>query len=177
MTQALSVQEGGGEVVPISPTDAKAWELVTTVLDWMSENGSYNYAEAFRQTGVKPYNYYRAIKLPFVQGRIVERLDALDKAVAKMLEDHWAGVVANMVRIAQGPGREAVQAARFLSQEKDRIQQQAEGQGQEEGESEASRLLKRWLGTSKTVTARQSVVTREIEVTPERRIGGVVIAG
>jgi hypothetical protein len=82
-----------------------------------------------------------------------------------------------MVRIAQGPGREAVQAARFLSQEKDRIQQQAEGQGQEEGESEASRLLKRWLGTSKTVTARQSVVTREIEVTPERRIGGVVIAG
>ena len=51
MTTALEIREGGGEIIPIEPADAKAWELVSTVLTWMSERACYNYSEAFRQLG------------------------------------------------------------------------------------------------------------------------------
>ena len=118
MTQALEVQKGAGEVMPIEPTDANAWELVGSVLGWMGDNSSFNYSEAFRQLGVAPASLYRAIKRPFVQGRLAERMQALDGAVANILEMRWPLIIANMVRIAEGDGREAVQAARFLGQER-----------------------------------------------------------
>ena len=86
MTQALDVRKGGGEVMPIDPTDAKAWELVGSVLGWMGDNSCYNYSEAFRQLAVAPASFHRAVKRPFVQGRLADRISALDAAVAKILD-------------------------------------------------------------------------------------------
>jgi hypothetical protein len=167
MTQALEVRNGGGDVMPIDPTDAKAWELVGSVLTWMGENACYNYSEAFRQLRVAPASYYRAIKRPFVQGRLAVRMDALDAAVAQILDMRWTMIVANMARLAQGDGREAVQAARFLAQEKDRIRQQGEAQKEAEkpGMHEATRWLQRVKEQGK-VRAKRTTVVEEIEVAP-----------
>jgi hypothetical protein len=93
MTHALTVPDRGGEVITVEPTDAKAWELVHSVLTWMGEQSCYNYSEVFRPLDVAPASYYRAIKRPYVQSRILARLDALDKAMAKVLETHWPLVV------------------------------------------------------------------------------------
>ena len=165
MTQALSAQNGGRETLPISATDAKAWQLVSIVLDWMAETSSYNYSEAFRQTGVERHNYYRAIKRPFIQGKILERMNALDKAAAKLLEVQWPGILANIARIAGRDGRDAVQAARFLAQEKERIQQQADEEKQQEGPEEAGVLLAHFKATApKTVRATRTTVTEELLV-------------
>jgi hypothetical protein len=112
MEQAPSVRSEGGEVVLIDPTDAKAWELVGSVRTWMGENACYNYSEAFRQLGVAPASYYRAIKRPFVQGRLAVRMDALGKAIVRLPEVHWPSILVNMVRIVEGDRREKVQAAR-----------------------------------------------------------------
>jgi hypothetical protein len=71
--------------MPVSPTDAKSWELVHSVLDWMGENHCYNYSEAFRQLGVAPASYYRAVKRPFVQNRLLLRF----RAQALELPEHW----------------------------------------------------------------------------------------
>jgi hypothetical protein len=176
MAQALAIQDQTTEVVPIQPADAKAWELVHSVLTYMSANTSYNYSEAFRELGVSRASFYRAIKRPFVQGRMAERMDAVDLAVERMLEDHWVLVVSNMLCLAQGGGREAVAAARFLAEQKGRIQERG-GAPKEEGPSEARRLLDSWMGTSKTVTARRSVVTEEVELTPGDALQAEVIEG
>ena len=93
-----------------------------------------------------------------------------------MLEDHWGLVVGNMVRIAQGNGREAVQAARFVAQQKERIQDRDDGP-KAQGPSEARRLLDKFKGTSQTVTARRRVVTEEVELSPSEGMPGVVIEG
>ena len=143
MTQALEVRNEGGEVMPIEPTDAKAWELVGSVLGWMGDNSCYNYSEAFRHLGVAPASYYRAIKRPFVQGRLAERMQTLDAAVAKILDMRWPLIIANTVRIAEGDGREAVQAPLFLGHEKGRIQELVEPR-QEEGPSEAALFVERF---------------------------------
>lgn len=111
---------------------------------------------------------YRAIKQPFVQGKILERMNALDKVEAKLLEVHWPGIVANVARIAEGDEREAVQAARFLAREKERIQQQAGEEGQEEGPSEAavrlSRFKERFGNGGGGVKARRTTVTEQLQV-------------
>lgn len=163
MTQALATQEQTTEVIPIDPTDMKAWELVNSVLSWMSAHGSYNFSEAFRELNVSRASFYRAIKRPFVQGRIAQRMDAVDLAVERLLEDRWVLVVGNMLRLAQGNGREAVSAARFLAQQKERIQETGE-RPRTEGKSEARALLERFMGTSKPVAARRTVVREEVDV-------------
>lgn len=164
MSQALSAQNKAEETLPISPTDTKAWQLVNIVLDWMAETGSYNYSEAFRQTGVERYNHYRAIKRPFIQGKILERMNALDRAAAKLLEVHWPGILANIARIAGRDGRDAVQAARFLAQEKERIQQQAEEEQEEEGPSRAAVILARFQERDLKLKAQRTTVTEELQV-------------
>jgi len=175
MTQALAAQHQPTEVALIDPADLKAWELANRVFTWMTENACYNYTEAFRQLGVARSSFYRAIKRPFVQGKLLARLEAVDHAVAKMLEDHWTPVVANMVRIAQGETREAVQAARFLAQEKEKLQQQGNGREQE-GPSVARTLLEQFK-TARKVAARRSFVTEEVELSPGEGEAGVVIEG
>lgn len=164
MTQALVAQDQTTEVVPIVAADAKAWELVNSVLTWMGENACYCYSEAFRQLGVSRASFYRAIKLPFVQGRMADRMYALDSAVAKMLDDHWTGVVANMVQIAQGKGREAVQAARFLAQQKERIQEEKRSVQKPEGPSQAQLLIDKFTGGTGKMILRETRTKREVEV-------------
>ena len=164
MMQALAAQDKERGVLPIDPTDAKAWGLVNSVLTWMGKHSCYNYSEAFRQLEVAPASYYRAMKRPFVQGKIAERMDALDKAAAQIVEVHWLGILANVARIAEGTGREAVQAARFLAQEKERLQQQGEGQKKEQGESLAAIILRQAMAPRSNVAARRTVVTEEIDM-------------
>mgnify|MGYP001820637641 CR=1 FL=1 len=176
MTQALAIQEQTTEVVPIDPTDARAWELVNSVLTWMGESACYSYSEAFRQLGVSRASFYRAIKRPLVQGKIIERMDAQDSAVAKMLEDTWVLVVGNMLRLAQGNGREAVSAARFLAQQKEKLHETGD-RPKPEGKSEARALLERFMGTSKPVAARRTVLTEEVELAPREGMSGVVVEG
>ena len=174
MTQALVAQDQTTEVVPINPADAKAWELVNSVLTWMGDNACYCYSEAFRQLGVSRASFYRAIKQPFVQGRIAERMDALDSAVAKMLDDHWTAVMANMVQIAQGKGREAVQAARFLAQQKERIQEEKRSVQRPEGPSQAQLLIDKFTGGTGKMILVEHKRTRKVEIEPENENGTVV---
>lgn len=164
MEGALIPWNEAEEVLPVSAAEAKAWELVSSVLDWMGEQRCYNYSDAFRQLGVAPASYYRAIRVPFVQGRITERMSALDKATSKLLEVYWPTILVNMARLAQGEGREAVQAARFLAEEKQRLEEKA-GAEEPEGMHPAERLLRTFGQSSRMITARRTSVEEEIQVT------------
>jgi len=164
MEGALVPWNEAEEVIPVSAADAKAWELVSSVLDWMGANCCYNYSEAFRQLDVAPASYYRAIQVPFVQGRITERMSALDKATAKLLEVHWPAILVNMARLAQGEGREAVQATRFLAEEKQRLEEKA-GPEERQGMHPAERLLQTFGQSSRMIKARRTSVEEEIQVT------------
>ena len=167
--QEIAVVEGEGEVVPISPADAKAWLCLRTVLEWMGENGSYNYSEAFRETGVERYNFYRAMKNPYALGQLANWFAQKDRATVALMHAEWMPILVNMAGIAtsRNDARAAVAAARFLHE----VFKEAEittVQGEQPAESEAARLLKRWLGGGKPqVTLRQTRTVQEIELSDD----------
>lgn len=69
-----------------------------------------------------------------------------------------------MARLAQGEGREAVQAARFLAEEKRRLEEKA-GPEEAEGMHPAERLLRTFGQSSRLIKARRTSVEEEIQVT------------
>ena len=177
MKQALAMRNEETGVIPIEAADVKAWDLVNAVQGWMRDNACYNYSEAFRQLDVARASYYRAIKRPFVQAKMVERMQAADAATFRLIEEHWPGVVANMVHIAQGEGREAVQAARFVAGIKETVQERAEKQKPPEGKSQARLILEAFGGAmpGPKVVARRTV--EEMEFSPDSKPEGMVIDG
>ena len=174
MSEGLDSAKGGGEVMPVSPTDAKAWELVHSVLEWMGKNHSYNYSEAFRQLGVAPASFYRAVKRPFVQNRLLRRFRAQDAAEVELLDAYWLGIVGYQVRMAtgqEGSPRESTGAARFVHERRRLLRERLESQvGEQEGQSEASIILQRFKERygdgMPVVKARRRVTEEEIEVAP-----------
>lgn len=170
MTQALTKQNEPSEIALISPADAKAWELVNSVLTWMAENSCYNYSEAFRQLGVAHASFYRAIKMPFVQGRLAERFQAQDVVVFGFIEQHWLEILEHQARIAagyEGSPRDSTPAARFLDQVyADLRERLVDNHDPEEGQSRAAALLNRFKAQApKTVVARR--VVEEVEIVPD----------
>ena len=162
----IATTEGEGEVVILPPADIKALQLVTTVLEWMKENASYNWSEACAALGVARVSLYRALKRPVIQGMVSDWYLELTYAKAKLIHDTEIPILINMTKIAQSKRdpRAAVQAARFLHEVSKEVQV-ATTQGGEPEESEAARLLKRWLGGKAQVTLRQTRITQEVEVT------------
>jgi hypothetical protein len=83
----------------------------------MGQNLCYNYSEAFRQLGVAPGNFRRAVKTPSVQNHLLLRFRPQDMAEMEPLDAYWMRMGGYHVRMAVGQGgspRESTAAARFV---------------------------------------------------------------
>ncbi len=165
----------------VSPRDAKSWELVSRVLDWMREHGCYNYSAAFRaiiaeqdgpwKVGLEAMtsNFRRAMKNPYVQQRLVERYKALDLVVFQAIEKRWLGVIWNLLDIAvgdKGKPRDAVMAARFLEEQRLGILSRLESGEAQVGEHPALQALRNFQAARKQkVIARR--VTEEVTISDD----------
>jgi hypothetical protein len=163
--------ESRAEIMPISAADAKAWEAVTTVLTWMRQEQSYNYSAAFEATGVPRATFYRAIKRPYIQGKLLERLQQQDAAELEILDASMWRILRYQALLAcgeEGSPRESTAAARFCSEREAILRERLErSQGDEEGKSEASVILSRFkerFGDGSTVRARRTTTVEEVEV-------------
>jgi len=169
-------------VEAVAPRDAKSWELVTTVLDWMREHKCYNYSAAFRALTASEEgdwritpetmncNFRKAMKNPYVQQRLVERYRALDLIVFQTIETQWLSVIWNMLDIAtgrKGNSRDAAPAARFLENQKNDILARFEAGEAQVGEHPALQALRNFQSQrkGKKVTARR--ITEEITVSDD----------
>ena len=159
------------EVLPVLPLDAKAWEVVNSVLEWMTENQSYHYAEACRALNVQRSMFYRHIKRPYVQGRLLSRMRQQDAAAMQIVEASWHRILHYQALMAcgeQGSPRESTAAARFIGEQRKILEERLEAtQGEIEGQSKASVILERFkerYGDGRPVTARRTTVTEEVEV-------------
>jgi len=171
----------GDEGPAITPRDAKDWQLVTSVLDWMQQHNCYNYSAAFRALIAQedgPWkvcqstmncNFRRAMKNPYVQQRLVERYKALDLVVFQAIEKRWLGVIWNLLDIAvgdKGKPRDAVMAARFLEEQKASIFSRLESGEAQVGEHPALQALRNFQASKKKkLVARR--VTEEVTISDD----------
>jgi len=163
--------ERGKEIVLASPADAKAWELVSRVLEWMRENQSYIYTEAFAGTGTSHMSFYRAMKKPYVQTRLLERLERQDAAELQLMDAGMLQVLHYQMRMAaglEGSPRESTAAARFISEREKILRDRLEREQVEEGSaSEASVMLQRFkerFGDGAPMKARRTTTVEEVEI-------------
>lgn len=163
--------KGAAEVMPVSAADAKAWELVRSVMEWLRANTGYNYREAFAELGVAHSSFYTAIKRPFVQNRLLERMRQQDVAEMELLDAGWLETIAFQMRLAAGKDgstKEATAAARFIHERRKILEERLEATvGEEEGQSEAAIMLGRFkdrFGDGSSIKAVRTTVTEEVEV-------------
>jgi hypothetical protein len=144
------------------------------VLNWMGENHSYNCSEVFRQLGVALASFYRAVKRPFVQSRLLLRFRAQDMAEMELPDPFWLGILQYQVRMAagqEGSPRESTAAARFVGERRRILRERLESSvGEREGPSEASVILHRFrerCGDGRPVVrARRRITEEALEFTP-----------
>ena len=170
IVQVLSPREGTA-ITPVLPADVKAWELVSQVLGWMEENQRYHYGEAFAATGVPRVTFYRAMKRPFVQNKLLEHMEQRDAAELKLMDAGMLQVLHYQMRMAaglEGSPRESTAAARFISEREKILRDRLEHEQVEEGSaSEASVMLQRFkerFGDGAPVRARRTTTVEEVEI-------------
>jgi hypothetical protein len=162
-----------GDVLPLSPTDIKHWELVQVVREQYHKRATTT-RDACQAANVPVMTYYRALQSPYVQQMMVEQMHALSQATLAVLERGWFKVVSNMMNLAQSAqSKEAVQAARLMYEMKQDLEKQGAGQGVV-GESAAAQAVKSFLG-GKKLKLTQTTVTREITVDNDDVSGGNTI--
>ena len=175
MTQNVMIlpPEQGAEVLPVSAADAKAWELVGVVMQWLRDNAGYNYREAFAALGVAHSSFYAALKRPFVQVKLLERMRQQDVAEMEMLDAGWLQTIQFQMALAagkMGTPKEATAAARFIHERRKILEERLESTvGEEEGASEAALTLSRFkdrFGDGSSIKATRTTVTEEVEVMP-----------
>ena len=173
MTQDVMIlpPENEAAIMPILPADMKAWETVSIVLDWMREEQSYIYREAFAATDVAHATFYRAMKRPFVQGKLLERLEQQDAAELEVIDAGMVSAVHYQIRMAAGlvgSPRESTAAARFVSEREAILRNRLEReQSDEGGKSEASVILQRFkerFGDGAPVRAKRTTTVEEVEI-------------
>jgi hypothetical protein len=160
-TEIMGTNQETG-VLPLSPQDVKQWELVQAVREQFRKRATTT-SDACKAANVPRRSYYAVLRNPYVQGMMLEQMQALSQATLAILEQGWVQVLRNMMSLAQSAdSKEAVQAARLLYEMKKDLEKQSAGQGLPVV-SAAAQAVKSFLGGKKLRLA-ETTVHREIAV-------------
>ena len=166
----LGGDETGGDVMLVSETDSKHWEIVQAVADLHRQG--YDTQAACKKLGIHRSLYYRAIRSPFVQEQRLMQIQAMSEASATIVSRNWTRVLNNVARIAHsGDDREAVAAARFLNEVRKDLERDAEREalaGDEFGDF-MERFARTPAATSRS-KAKSRIRARRTRSTPKGRV-------
>lgn len=161
----------GSEVIAITGTESRHWELVQAVRE-MHRKG-YDTQTACKKLGIARRTYYNALASRYVQEQRVQQIHAMQDASVAIIEQNWARILINMATIARSEGsKEAVQAARFVREVMKDLEVDAQELVQDSKESAMALFAARMKDTpgKKTFRAKRSRtkgnnrITEEIEV-------------
>jgi hypothetical protein len=154
----------GSEIIPISQANARHWEYVQKILEALTEPGTKTLTAACAKLGISRSTGWVAFQSPYVQQQLAAGWNSTKTAGIELISRNWLMMQARLVQIVlKGGEREAVQAARLLSEVyADALKEETQKEG---AKSEASLVLERWRNRkAQKVTATRTTVTESVEI-------------